>query len=207
MDLHLSGACVVKLCSHAFLAQGLHMDCFYLKQGLSLSYYTILQCNAILLAASLVSSLVGIWLVSQIRQYTPTNQYQLHIVFVYHISDIWCWVLEISVRLCFFYLPTFPPGFLPFPTTTKVRYTDGWCFLLWFVINRWRLVSLISIRFISLHTYYYLPTQHYVHSVCVRRLFTLANLLFSVLECASVFSHIFWNILNNIQNSEERLPL
>ena len=43
--------------------------------------------------------------------------------------------------------------------------------------------------------------------VCVRRLFTLANLLFSVLECASVFSHIFWNILNNIQNSEERLPL
>ena len=187
------------------------MDCFYLKQGLSLSYYTILQCNAILLAASLVSSLVGIWLVSQIRQYTPTNQYQLHIVFVYHISDIWCWVLEISVRLCFyacFYLPSFPPGFLSFPTTTtKVRYTDGWCFLLWFVVNRWRLVSLISIRFISLHTYYYLPTQHYVHSVCVRRLFTLANLLFSVLECASVFSHIFWNILNNIQNSEERLPL
>ena len=170
MDLHLSGACVVKLCSHAFLAQGLHMDCFYLKQGLSLSYYTILQCNAILLAASLVSSLVGIWLVSQIRQYTPTNQYQLHIVFVYHISDIWCWVLEISVRLCFFYLPTFPPGFLPFPTTTtKVRYTDGWCFLLWFVVNRWRLVSLISIRFISLHTYYYLPTYSALCalSVCV----------------------------------------
>lgn len=189
------------------LGSGLAYGLFLFKAGslTILLYYTTMQCY--IACCFTCISLVGIWLVSQIRQYTPTNQYQLHIVFVYHISDIWCWVLEISVRLCFFYLPTFPPGFLPFPTTTKVRYTDGWCFLLWFVVNRWRLVSLISIRFISLHTYYYLPTQHYVHSVCVRRLFTLANLLFSVLECASVFSHIFWNILNNIQNSEERLPL
>ena len=136
MDLHLSGACVVKLCSHAFLAQGLHMDCFYLKQGLTHYLITTMQCYII--AALLVSSRRH--LVGQIRQYTHEPISSTHLAIR----------LEISVRLCYYAATTFP-RFLPY--LTKVRYTDGWCFLLWFVVNRWRLVSLISIRFISLHTY------------------------------------------------------
>ena len=116
MDLHLSGACVVKLCSHAFLAQGLHMDCFYLKQGLSLSYYTILQCNAILLAASLVSLLSAFgWLARFVNTHPRTNiSCILYLYTIFQIFDVECQKsqLDYAFMLASTYLVFLPDFFL-----------------------------------------------------------------------------------------------
>ena len=66
------------------------MDCFYLKQGLSLSYYTILQCNAILLAASLVSLLSAFgWLARFVNTHPRTNiSCILYLYTIFQIFDV-----------------------------------------------------------------------------------------------------------------------